>query len=197
MFVRAGAHFVVPDFSPVQRFDGDLNPMVDQLRRALAWIHRHARDTVDGDPARIHLVGFSSGAHLASVLLTTDWTTVDARPADLIKGALLCSGMYDLEPVSLSSRRDYVRFTPATIDALSAMRHLARINCPVIVAHGTFESPEFQRQARDFASALRAAGKQVTLLTAEGYNHFEIIESLAHPYGALGRALLQQISLSP
>jgi arylformamidase len=67
----------------------------------------------------------------------------------------------------------------------------------VIVAHGTFESPEFQRQARDFASALRAAGKPVSLLTAVGYNHFEIIETLANPYGVLGRALLRQMSLSP
>ena len=50
---------------------------------------------------------------------------------------------------------------------------------PVIVAYGTFETPEFQRQSRDFAAAVKAAGKPVQLLVAEGYNHFEIPETLA------------------
>ena len=37
-------------------------------------------------------------------------------------------------------------------DALSTHRHLSRINCPVVLAHGTYETPEFQRQTRDFAA---------------------------------------------
>jgi arylformamidase len=37
----------------------------------------------------------------------------------------------------------------------------------------------------------------VTLLVAEGYNHFEIIETLANPYGLLGRAVLEQMALVP
>ena len=62
---------------------------------------------------------------------------------------------------------------------LSAHRHLDRLNCPIVVAHGTQETPEFQRQARDFAAAVKAAGKPVTFIVAEGYNHFEIRETLA------------------
>ena len=65
----------------------------------------------------------------------------------------------------------------------------------VIVAYGTLESPEFQRQARDFAAALTAAGKPAQLLVADGYNHFEIIETLTSPYGHLGRAVLEQMKL--
>ena len=89
-------------------------------------------------------------------------------PADVIKGALLSSGMYDLKPVRLSKRGAYVKFTDEMEEALSTQRHLARINCPVIVAHGTYETPEFQRQARDFAAALKAAGKPVTLAGRRG-----------------------------
>jgi arylformamidase len=143
MFVRAGVHFVVPDFSPVQEFDGDLRPMVDQLRRALLWIHAHGREKFGGDPDRITVSGFSSGGHLAAVLLTTDWSRFADTPPDVIKGGLICSGMFDLVPVSLSSRRDYVNFTPDVIEQLSPLRHLDRIRCPVIVAHGTLETPEF------------------------------------------------------
>ena len=66
----------------------------------------------------------------------------------------------------------------------------------MILAYGTLESPEFQRQGRDFAAALRAAGKPVELLVADGYNHFEIIETLTSPYGLLGRAVLEQMKLT-
>ncbi len=65
-----------------------------------------------------------------------------------------------------------------------------------IVAYGTLETPEFQRQSRDFAAAVKAAGKPVHLLVAEGYNHFEIPETLANPHGLLGRAVLGQMNLS-
>jgi arylformamidase len=105
--------------------------------------------------------------------------------------------MYDLKPVRLSKRSEYVAFTDESEHALSSQRHLARIDCPVILAHGTLETPEFIRQTRDFAAALRAAGKPVELLVAEGYNHFEIVETLANPYGLLGRAVLEQMKLSP
>jgi arylformamidase len=66
----------------------------------------------------------------------------------------------------------------------------------VIVAYGTYETPEFQRQARDFAAAMKAAGKPVTLVVGEGYNHFEMPETLGNPYGVLGRAVLEQMKLT-
>ena len=63
-------------------------------------------------------------------------------------------------------------------------------------AYGTYETPEFQRQSRDFAAALKVAGKPVTLLVGEGYNHFEMPETFASPYGLLGRAVLEQMKLA-
>ena len=66
---------------------------------------------------------------------------------------------------------------------------------PGVVAHGTLETPEFQRQTRDFAAAVKAAGKPISFLVAEGYNHFEIHETIASPYGLLGREVLEQTKL--
>ena len=80
--------------------------------------------------------------------------------------------------------------------ALSPQRHLDKLRAPLIVAYGTFETPEFQRQSRDFAAAVKAAGKPVQLLVGEGYNHFEMYETLANPYGVLGRAVLEQMQLA-
>lgn len=195
LFVNAGAHYVVPDFAPVQDVGGDLFPMVDQVRRAVAWVHGHAGD-FGGDASRLYVSGFSSGAHLAAVLLTTDWARDFGLPTDLIKGGLCGSGMYDLEPVRRSARNRYVKFTDEMVQALSPQRHLDGLRAPLIVAHGTVETPEFQRQARDFAAAVKAAGKPVELVVGDGYNHFEMFETLANPYGVLGRAVLRQMGLA-
>ena len=126
----------------------------------------------------------------------TDWRKEFDAPGDIIKGGLLCSGMYDLKPVRLSARSSYVKFTDEMEHALSTQRYLDKLNTPVIVAYGTLETPEFQRQSRDFAAALNAAGKPVQLIVGEGYNHFELPETLANPYGLLGRAVLAQMQLS-
>jgi arylformamidase len=194
-FVDAGAHLVVLDFNNVVEANGDLTVMADQVRRAVAWVYKNATSFA-GDPGRVYISGTSSGAHLASVVLTTEWQKDFGLPADLVKGAVCCSGMYDLYPVSLSARSRYVRFTPNMIEALSSQRRLQHLTAPVIVAYGTLETPEFQRQNREFAAAVTAAGKPVSLLVGDGYNHFEIQETLGNPYGLLGRAALEQMKLS-
>ncbi len=194
LFVNAGAHFVVLDFAPVQDLGGDLMMMAGQVRRAIAWVYRNAKE-FGGDADRLYVSGHSSGAHLAGVALVTDWQKQFNLPPDTVKGGLLCSGMYDLKPVRLSARSSYVKFTDEMEEALSTQRHLDRLRCPVVVAHGTLETPEFQRQTREFAAAVKAAGKPVQFLLGQGYNHFEMFETLASPYGLLGRAVLEQMQL--
>ena len=195
LFVRGGAHLVIPDFAAVQDVGGSLMPMADQVRRAVAWVYRNAR-SFGGDPDRLYVSGHSSGAHLAGVVLTTDWARDFNLPVDLVKGGLCSSGMYDLKAVRLSARSNYVKFTDEMEQALSSQRHLDQLSAPIVVSYGTLESPEFQRQARDFAAAVTAAGKPVKLLVGEDYNHFEIIETLGTPYGHLGRAALELMKLS-
>jgi arylformamidase len=193
-FVDAGAHFVSLDFNNVTDVDGNLMIMADQVRRAIAWVHKNAA-SFGGDPNRLYISGTSSGGHLAAVALTTDWQKDFGLPVDTLKGGLCCSGMYDLYPVSLSARAGYVKFSPEVIEKLSPQRHLEKLVAPVIVAHGTLETPEFQRQNREFAAAVKAAGKPVTFLIGQGYNHFEMFETLGNPYGLLGRAMLEQMKL--
>ncbi len=195
MFLAAGAHYVVPDFSWVQDAGGSLMVLADQVRRAIAWVWRNAA-SFGGDASRLYVGGQSSGGHLAAVALTTDWARDFDLPADIIKGGMCISGMYDLAPVRLSARSDYVEFDDATVEALSPIRHLDRLRCRLVVAYGTLETPEFQRQNREFAAAVAAHGKPVTLLVGEHYNHFELPETLANPYGLLGRAALELMGLS-
>ena len=195
MILAAGAHYVVPDFSWVQDVGGSLIVLADQVRRAIAWVYRNAA-RFGINPAHLYIGGQSSGGHLAAVALTTDWPRDFGLPVDIIKGGMCISGMYDLTPVRLSARNAYVAFDDITVSALSPIRHLDRLHAPVIVAYGTCETPEFQRQNREFAAAVENAGKKVQLLVAEHYNHFELPETLCNPYGLLGRAALDLIGLT-
>ena len=195
LFVNAGAHYVALDFNNVLETNGDLMPVARQVRAGIAWVYNNAA-SFGGDPNRIFVSGHSSGGHLAGTTLITDWQNDFGVPADVIKGALLSSGMYDLKPVRLSARSRYVKFTDEMEHALSTQRHLAKINCPVICTYGTRETPEFQRQSRDFAAAMKAAGKPIELLVGPEYNHFEIMDTLASPYGLCGREVLAQMKLT-
>lgn len=194
MLVRAGAHYAAIDFDNALEAEGDLFRMADQVRRALAWVYVNC-SRFGGDPNRLYVSATSSGAHLAGVAATTDWKKDFNLPADFVKGYVLVSGMYDLRGPRLSKRSAYVKFTDDMEMALSPRRFAARVAAPIVLAYGSLETPEFQRQSREFADALRQAGKQVDLVFAEGYNHFEIAETLGNPYGPVGRAVLEQMKL--
>ena len=195
MFVNAGAHYVVLDFIAIKEAGGDLRVMAEQVRRGIAWVYRNAA-TFGGDASRLYIGGHSSGGHLCGVALVTDWEKDHALPADTVKGGLCMSGMYDMKAVRLSKRSSYVRFTDEMEQAMSSQRHLHLLRAPIIVTYGSNETPEFQRQNRDFAAAVKAAGKPAELVEAANFNHFEMNETLANPYGPNGRAALALMKLS-
>lgn len=194
LFHDHGVTYIALDFINVLDAGGDLRPMAQQVRRAIAWVAKNAA-SFGGDTRRIYIGGHSSGGHLTGVALVTDWQKDFGLPADTVKGGICISGMYDMKPVRLSARGNYVHFDDAMEDAMSSIRHLPLLHAPVTVAFGTYETPEFQRQGRDFAAAATAAGKRVTVVEAKNYAHMEMGESLANPYGPGGRAALAMMGL--
>ena len=168
--------------------------MIAQAQRAICWLHSNAR-SFGGDPHRIHLSGHSAGAHMASVLLTTDWPGQFGLPADVLKSGLLMSGSYDLEPVMLSVRSSYVKISKDEQWALSAVRHVERVRAPVTLVYGDKETPEFQRQAIHFFDVLKKGSKTAELIRIDGYNHFEIMDVFADPNSRIARTALGQMAL--
>jgi arylformamidase len=195
MFLDAGANYVVPDFANVGDVGGNLLTMADQIRRSVAWVYNNAK-SFGGDPERIYVSGHSSGGHWIGVLMTTDWKDYGV-PMTVIKGGVSGSGMYDLKPVRMSARSSFVKFTDEAEEKLSAQRRLDKLMAPIALVYGSLETPEFQRQSRDFFAAVKAAGKPVTLSVMEGYNHFEVMETLGQPYSLFGRAALEIMKLRP
>ena len=194
LFVNAGVNYVALDFIAIAAAQGDLRVMAEQVRRAIAWVYKNAA-SFGGDPNRLYIGGHSSGGHLCGVALVTDWQKDFGLPADMVKGGLCMSGMFDLKPVRLSKRSSYVKFTDEIEQAMSAQRHIDKLRAPITLTYGTYETPEFQRQSRDFAGAVKAAGKPVELVEVANHNHFEIMETLGNPYGPNGRAALRMMKL--
>jgi len=194
LFVNAGIHYVALDFIAIKEADGDLRRMAEQVRRGIAWVYRNAA-SFGGDRNQIYVGGFSSGGHLCGVSLLTDWQKEFSLPPNIIKAGLCMSGMYDLKPVRLSKRSEYIKFTDDMEQAMSSQRQIERLQVPLTVTYGTNDTPEFQRQARDFAAAGKAAGKPVELIEAANFGHQEMLESLANPYGPNGRSALALMKL--
>jgi arylformamidase len=195
MFVNAGAHYIALDFIAIKDAGNDLRVMAEQIRRSIAWVYENAK-SFDGDRDQLYIGGHSSGGHLCGVSLVTDWEKDFGLPANIVKGGLCMSGMYDLKPVRLSKRSSYVKFTDDIEDAMSSQRHLDLLRTPIIATYGTNETPEFQRQNRDFIALVKAAGKSAELVEAVSFNHIEMVESLGNPYGPNGRAALRLMKLA-
>jgi arylformamidase len=194
MFVAAGAHYATLDFVNVREAGGDPRLMAEQVRRGIAWLYRHA-EGFGGDPERLYVGGHSSGAHLCAVALTTDWQGQFGVPGDIVKGAVLMSGVYDMGPVRRADSNPYLRFSDEIEDALSPIRHVDRLQAPVVITCGSGDTPEFRQQSHDFFAALRQAGKPAELVEGAGLGHMEMLESLADPCGTNGRAALGLMAL--
>ena len=72
--------------------------IVEQCRRAIASLHRQA-SALGFDARRIYVSGNSAGAHLAAMLLVAGWQAAYGLADDVVAGAVLLSGIYDLEPL--------------------------------------------------------------------------------------------------
>lgn len=183
--VGRGAAYAAPDFGCLKTLR--LPDMIENCRRAVEWVFRNAA-SFGGDPNRLYLAGHSSGGHLAGCVLVTDWVR-RGLPADMLKGALLMSGMYDLHPVVLSSRSKFLHITPEEEAAASPMRHLAHVACPVAVTWADEDSPEFKRQSTVFADALQGMGRLASRTVAFNANHFQEDDRLGQPDSEISQAL--------
>jgi arylformamidase len=168
--VEAGAAYVALNFAPLPAVT--MAEMVGQVCRGVEWVYRNLS-------SEVVLCGHSSGGHLGGCALTR---------LGFVRKALLVSGIYDLLPVRLSARNDYVRLDERLEHEYSPIRHVDKIRCPVTVGWAEKESAEFFRQSKEFAEKLRAP-----TLIGKDLNHFEILETMADPASRLGRAALNML----
>ncbi|MCG8693774.1 MAG: alpha/beta hydrolase [Minwuiales bacterium] len=184
----AGAAVVIMDYDlcPAVTVDAIVRQTID----CIAFVARRAA-AFGADPDRLFLSGHSAGAHLAAMALAHDWTE-EGLPADLVKGAVLVSGIYDPEPVLKLPVNEEVRLTPEIVTKVNAMARPPRGDVPILVAVGGDEPPGWIAQSVDYHTV---AGPDAEFMTVPGANHFSIAFDMADPDHALHSAMLAQMGL--
>jgi arylformamidase len=189
-FVEHDVAFAAIGFDMMPRVRVD--EMVVQARQAVDWLLANAGE-LNLDADALFVAGHSSGAHLAVSTITVD----NATPAPDIKGALLLSGVYDLEPLSLCSRNDELRFDEEAVRTLSPVRHIPQDPCPLVIACADGDLDEFQRQSETFAQAWEAGDGDAQFIRYARHNHFSLTLELADATSEAMQAFLALIEQPP
>jgi len=191
--VANGVAFAAIDYTLAPK--AGVETIVDQCRRAVAWLHGQA-GALGFNRDRLYLSGSSAGAHLAAMMLLKGWQHTAGVTDNAIAGAILLSGVYDIEPLVGTRVAAPLNLTTADAAGLSPMRLGLGRPVPTIVAWGENETSEFKRQSRSYAARLEAADFPVLVFEVAGANHFDIVLALADRETVLGRATLELIGAS-
>ena len=103
-----GLNVVVVEYTlaPEARMDR----IVGEVRRAISWLHKHLAD-YGADPGRIYVAGHSAGGHLTAMTM----------PLGAVRGGIVISGLYGLEPVRLNYLNEKLRLDEAEAQRNSPM----------------------------------------------------------------------------
>jgi dienelactone hydrolase len=161
--------------------EATLTQIVAEARAAIRWLRVEA--TRHGAAAGKLLVsGWSAGGHLTAMVL------------DHCDAGLAISGVFDIEPCRLNYLNDKLRLSAEEQIALSPIRQLPASSPPLVIAFGTAELPELQRQSSAYDAARKAARLPSEPLPLAGHDHFSILEELANPSGKLTEHLVRLAS---
>ena len=191
--VDAGAMVAVINYALCPEVD--IEEIVRQTRACCAFLWKNP-DVHGGDRDRIHVAGHSAGGHLAAMLMATDWPDYEAGlPRDLVKSGTLLSGLYDLEPVTLTSVQEDVRIAADSVARISPLTLTPATEAPMAISVGGAESGEFRRQTKELAEAWRSHAP-VDYFEMPGLNHFTILTETAAPGNRLTDARLRLMGLA-
>jgi arylformamidase len=188
----AGACVVVLDYDLAPAVT--LDHIVDQTRRALAWLHRHIGE-FGGDPLRLYASGSSAGGHLTGMLITGGWHASYGVPDSVLRGALPISGLFDLRPLLETHINGWMGLDDAAARRNSPVFHLPTRGVELLISYGALETAEFARQSHEFLDAWTARGLSGRLVAAPDRNHFDVVLELGQPGTPLYQAMLQLMGL--
>ncbi|XP_058022550.1 kynurenine formamidase isoform X3 [Ahaetulla prasina] len=142
---------------------GQLEVMVEQVRHSVAFAVQQYTG-ISG----VYLLGHSAGAHLAAMVLSTDWAKFGIEPN-----------------IKVAQENSPLSCVPKVKD---------KKTCQVLIAVAQHDPPEFHRQSQEYCQALRTAGWKVSLLDLAGTDHFDVIEKLSQENYLLTQVILNMIS---
>lgn len=165
-----------------------------QSRAAVAWTHRNI-EQYNGDPNNIFVSGHSAGGHQVGMLAVTDWVGEYGLPADVVRGGVPISGLFDLRPFYYSWLQPQLLLNHDIIQRQSPLFHVEGLAnyIPLLITLGGDESEDFHRQSDTFGQAWEAAGGRSETFDQPGRDHISAISGLEDVNSALCQAVLSFI----
>lgn len=174
---EAGFVAVLPNYRlyPQSKFPA----FVEDGALALRWVRENAARH-GGDPGRLFVAGHSAGAHEAALLAYDPrWLAAVGGDPGWIRGVIALSGPHALEADTADLRPIFAPpFGPADWKPVA---HASARSPPTLLLHGASDDIVDIRHSEALASALRAAGADVTLRRYEHRNHADTVASLSIP----------------
>ncbi|BFZ20781.1 hypothetical protein BsWGS_23820 [Bradybaena similaris] len=178
---NAGATFIALDHDLAPEVS--LDTIIFQVKKALQLIINLAKER---HSSGIYLIGHSAGAHLAIMMLMAEFSEEDDFDSELIRGAVLVSGVYDLRPVAKTSNNVALKLSEDEAWRYSPLNFIQEISHQsqhrhIIVAVGEYDPPEFRRQSGEIEKMLRDNGVKTNYIDVPDVDHFNIVDKLAEP----------------
>jgi acetyl esterase/lipase len=144
-----------------------MDDMVAEIRSALDWLAAEL-PALGCDPDKLLLSGWSAGAQLAA--MTMDHTAV--------RGCLVISGIYDLEPMRHCYVNDKLALDEAAVLRNSPMRQQSSTDVPLAIVVGGGELPLMLQQSADYAEARSRQGMTASWREIPRADHFSILDEM-------------------
>ncbi len=152
-----------------------LTEITKQIKELLIWVYKNCH-IYGGNPNNINISGHSAGAHLAAMILNSNWEKLNL-PANIIKSAFLVSGIYEPEVVlKLSLNKD-----------IGLTKEEANNNTPVPCSYSTKlflsvgdkEPNAWIEQTKRYSKLLIDHDNIVNFTLLKSQNHFSILNILS------------------
>jgi arylformamidase len=189
--IAAGATVVLLDYDLCPQVR--ITDIVNQIKTAMTWIYKNIQK-YNGDRKRIFVSGHSAGGQLTAMMMATDWWRERRLPRNLIKGTVLLSGLFDIEPHRHTDLQQDIRLTAREAKSMSPMYLMPVSKGATILAVGENEPDLFHWQSLQYAAQLRKHRIKAEYVSLPGDNHFSITDRLGKARDPLTQALISQVS---
>ena len=173
-FIELGYAVVASDYTLCP--DVTIPDISNATRLAIRWAYQNA-DTLRGDANKIFVTGHSAGGQQAGMMAVTDWSSY-CLPANVIKGSIPMSGLFDMRPFKSSWLQPKLQLTGETVLSESPIFNIPDSAPPILVTLGDDESVEFHRQSEVFVDAWNERGHRAEYYPAPGLDHNTSVLSL-------------------
>ena len=140
--------------------------LVEEVERAVAKILKFSGES------KVFLCGHSAGAHLAAMMLNTNFKSKYNVDSKNLAGLVLVSGVYDLVPMIETEENIALKLDTALAQRLSPIHTekcddaIDKATIDVIVTYGNFESPAFTEQSQKYSEVRKVPKNHHFILRA-------------------------------